>query len=152
MDDAERRRLKKLGKRMVEQQSLELEARLAEANPARVGSDAWARSYKAGTARERELRASPPDRIAGADALREFVLHNVDPGPGFAGVPTWYVECSRCHDLLHTVPKEAVNCSCGSVGLDPATRQFLVAPETQTRFVKLIGRGKQPRRSWWKFW
>jgi hypothetical protein len=152
MDEAEKRRLKKLGKQMVEQQSRELQERLAEANPAPTGSDEWARNYKTQTLRERDLRRSPPDRIAGTEASRDFVLNEVDPGPRFSGVPTWYVECPQCHDLLHTVPTQSVACSCGSIRLDLADRQFLVAPETQPRFVRLIARGEQPRRRWWKLW
>ena len=142
MDDAHKRRLKKLGKEMIERRSRDLQTRLTEGNPAPVDSDAWARNYKAQTLRQRELRRSPPDRIAASDASRDFVLNEVDPGPSFSGVSTWYVECPRCHDLLHTVPIESVACSCGAIQLDIATRRFLVAPETQPRFVKLIARSE----------
>lgn len=152
MDDAEKRKLKRLGKQIVEQRSRELQERLAEANPAPVGSDAWAQNFRAQTLRERKLRRLPPDRISGSEALRDFVLNEVDPGPNFSGVPTWYVECPRCHDLLHTVPTQPVVCSCANISLDLPHRQILVAPETQPRLVRLIARSEQPRRSWWKFW
>ena len=144
MDEAEKRRLKKLGKQQVEQQSQALRARLQEANPAPVGSDAWVRNYKAQTGRERALRHAPPDRIVASEATQEFVLNEVDPGPNFGGVPTWYVECPRCHDLLHTVPAESVSCSCGAVRLDLAARQFQVSPRLRPRFVRLIPRGETP--------
>lgn len=152
MDAAEKRRLKKLGKQLVEQQSRDIHARLAEANPAPVGSDEWVGNYKAQTTRERELRKSPPDRIPAAEASREFVLDEVDPGRNFAGVPTWYVQCPACHDLLHTVPTQSVACSCGAVRLDLAEHALKVAPNTRPRIVRLIARGDAPRRPWWRFW
>lgn len=152
MNDAEKRRLKKIGKQVVEQQSRELHERLAEANPAPIGSDAWARNYKAQTLRERELRRSPPDKIAALEVAQEFLLHPADPGPNFLGVPTWYIECPRCHDLLHTVPTQSVACSCGGMRLELATRKIEVDNEIQPRFVRLIARGGKPRRPWWKFW
>jgi len=142
MDDANKRKLKKLGKQMVEQQSRVLQARLAEANPAPIGSDEWASNYKSQVLRERELRQSPPDRISASDAARDFVLNEVDPGPHSLGVPTWFVECPQCLDLLHTTPTESVVCSCGAIRLDPVTRQFSVASETAPRFVKLIARSR----------
>ena len=151
MDEAEKRRLKKLGKQRVEEQSRALQERLAEANPAPVGSKKWARNYKAQTLRERELRQGPPDRIAGAEAAREFVLNEVDPGPNFAGAPTWYVECPRCRDLVHTVPADFVACSCASIKLDPSTKRLTIPPGPPPRFVKLLARGEEARRKWWKF-
>ena len=89
MDEAEKRRLKKLGKQAVEQQSRERQAHLAEANPAPPGSEEWAQNYKAQNLRERELRRAPPDRIAGADAARDFVLNEIDPGSRFPAAPTF---------------------------------------------------------------
>jgi hypothetical protein len=56
MDSAEKKRLKKFGKHLVEQRSRELQDRLHEANPEPVGSDGWVRNYKVSTARERQLR------------------------------------------------------------------------------------------------
>jgi len=152
MDEAEKRRLKKLGKQKVEQQSREIQALLAEANPAPVGSDAWARNYKAGTLRERELRRSPPDRMTAAEASRDFVLHEFVPGPDFTGVPTWYVECPQCHDLLHTVPTASVACSCAAIRMDWERGRFFLEAQSQPRFVRLIARGEKPRRPWWRFW
>ena len=152
MDEAEKRRLKKLGKQRVEEQSRELQARLREANPAPIGSDEWVRNYKAQTIRERALRRTPPDRIAASEAAQCFVLNEVDPGPNFGGVPTWYVECPECHDLLHTAPADSVSCSCGAVRLDLATKQVLVGSGLRPRIVRLIARGETAHRPWWRFW
>lgn len=142
MDDAEKRRLKKLGKQIVEQEFRERQARLAEANPAPIGSDEWAQNYKAQTLRERELRRSPPDRISAADAARDFVLSEVDPKSDFAAAPTLYAECPRCRDLLHTVAARSVACSCRSIQMNVQDGLFLVAPEMHLRFVLLIARGE----------
>ncbi|HZN68204.1 MAG TPA: hypothetical protein VFB66_23160 [Tepidisphaeraceae bacterium] len=152
MDAAEKRRLKKLGKQLVQQQSRDLQARLAEANPAPAGSDEWVRNYRAQTTRERELRQSPPDRIPAAEASRGFVLDEMDAGPNFGGVPTWYVQCPACNDLLHTVPTQSVACTCGAVRLDLVEQALEVASNTRPRIVRLIPRGDAARRPWWRFW
>jgi len=151
MDDAEKRRLKKIGKQQIEQQSREIQDRLAEANPAPVGSDEWARNYKAQTLRERELRRSPPNRIKAAEASRDFVLYEVEPGPNFLGVSTWYAECPQCHDLLHTEPTAPVACSCKAIRLDCAGGILSISAQSRFRFVRLIGRAEKPR-PWWRFW
>src|SRR5689334_18321947 len=115
MEKAEKRRLKKLGKKLVEQQSRELDERLREANPAPVGSDEWARNYRAGVERERQLRADPAGRVPAADVRKGFVLLTVaEEGPcGLARLPTWYYECPACGDVLHSVPRRPVKCGCG---------------------------------------
>src|SRR5438093_10630262 len=100
MDASEKRRLKKLGKRLVEQRSQELQERLHEANPAPLGSAEWVANYKAEVERGRQLRKSPLDRMSETEAAAEFLLVPVDPGDRFTGVPTWYVQCSRCRELL----------------------------------------------------
>lgn len=157
MDAAEKRRLKKLGKRLVEQRSQELQERLHEANPAPVGSDEWVTNYKAEVERDRQLRKAPPDRLSESEAAAQFVLQPVDSADRFVGVPTWYVQCPRCHDLLHSVPTGPVACTCGAVKLttsgDFPILQADVTQDVQPRVVRLIGRGTQPRgRPWWRFW
>ena len=157
MDAAEKRRLKKLGRRLVEHRSQELQERLHEANPAPVGSDEWVTNYKAEVERDRQLRKAPPDRLSNSEAAAEYVLLPVDPGDRFIGVPTWYVQCPRCHDLLHSVPTKPVACACGAVQLttsgDFPILQAHVTRGLQPRVVRLIGRGAQPkRRAWWRFW
>ena len=81
MDESEKRRLKKLGKKLVEQQSRELQERLHEANPVPLDSDEWVRNYRVGTQREKQLRAAPPDRILAAEFRRTFVLLPVEGPP-----------------------------------------------------------------------
>lgn len=160
MDEAEKRRLKKLGKQRVEERSRELEEQLRESNPAPVGSDEWVANYKTGTAHERALRQAPPDRMSEADALAKFVLRTVLERPDI-GVPTWYAQCARCRDLLHTMPSAPTSCECGAVKLwmdgDPPLLQGRYAEADLLRIVKLIGRGTAQstppeRRPWWRFW
>src|SRR5262249_19711621 len=120
MDDAEKRRLKKLGKKLVEKQSRELQELLREANPAPIGSDEWARGYRAGIEKERQVRAAPPDRLTAEQVRKDFVLIPVE-GEGLGGlfgVPTWYHECPVCGDVLHSVPQQSVTCSCGNLIID----------------------------------
>jgi hypothetical protein len=144
MDEAEKRRLKKLGKNLVEQQSQDLRERLREANPAPVGSDEWATGYRAGVERERQLRAAPPDRLSAEDALREFVLQPVEgevPREVF-GVPGRYRECPVCRDLLHSLPQHTISCACGNLLVDIESLQVASRSIEPVRLVKLIGRAE----------
>lgn len=139
MDEAEKRRLKKLGKKLVEQQSRELQERLHEANPAPVGSDEWVKGYRAGVERERQFRRhrrteSPPRRHGASlsSSARSQIF----------GVPTWYHECPVCGDLLHSVPQQTVACSCGNLLVDIDALQVASCSIEQVRLVKFIGRGE----------
>lgn len=160
MDEAEKRRLKKLGKERVEQQSRELERQLREANPASLGSDAWMANHKAGVDAERSLREAPPDRMPESEALTRFVLHPIDSAGDLIPVRTWYVQCAHCRDLLHTEPSAPVTCQCGAVALwlagDPPLLQGRYAEDALLGKVRLIGRGsamkETPQRPWWRFW
>ena len=59
--DAERKReLKALGKAEVARQSAELQGRLAAANAAPVGSNAWMAGYRRDTQREKWLKKRLP--------------------------------------------------------------------------------------------
>ena len=160
MDEAEKRRLKKLGKERVEQQSRDLEKQLREANPAPLGSDAWMANHKAGVDAERSLREAPPDRIPEPVALTRFVLHPIESAGELIPVPTWYVQCAHCRDLLHTDPSAPVQCQCGAVQLwiggNPPLLQGKYAEGALLGKVRLIGRGAgqkpTPGRPWWRFW
>src|SRR5262245_10599185 len=89
MDKDEKRRLQKLGKQAVADRSRELQERLREANPAPIGSDAWAKNYRDGTLKEKALRANPPDRLTAAELAESFVLNpsNQDLPVELFGVP-----------------------------------------------------------------
>ncbi len=165
MDAAEKRRLKKLGKQRVEQQSRDLRQRLAESNPAPVGSDEWALNYKKGTLKEKELRQQQPDIIYGSEVERDFVVNPIEPISH--GVPTFYVQCVHCRDVLHSCPTRQIQCSCGRLSITPGERQTTMSAESQTdaKWVRLIGRGtaklgfadqntspSRPTKRWWLFW
>jgi hypothetical protein len=143
MDKDEKRRLKKLGKELVERQSRELQEALREANPAPSGSDEWGEGYRAGVLREKQLRAAPPDRISAAELKATFALLPVEGegSGGLLGFPTWYYECPSCGDVLHSVPRETVRCSCGKLVVDVGTGPVLASSGERPRLVKLIGRG-----------
>jgi hypothetical protein len=146
MNPAERRRLKRLGKRLVEQRSRELEDALREANPAPSGSDEWARGYRAGVERERRLRASPPDRLTAEEARRDFVLLPVggEGLDGLPGAPTWYYQCPSCGDLLHSGARTCLACACGGLAIDIEAGQVAGRLIDQARLVKLVGRADPP--------
>jgi hypothetical protein len=139
MTPEEKRRLKKLGKRLVDQRSQQLQERLREANSAPIGSEEWGRNYRIGTLRERQLRQDSPDKILASTAARDFVLNPVRDAPPI-GVPTYYIECSRCRDLLHSVPRDTVACSCHGICIDLESHRFLVEAGVRYQWVTLIGR------------
>jgi hypothetical protein len=157
VDKDEKRRLKKLGKQIVADQSRELDERLRQANPAPIGSNEWARNYREGTAKEKALQAAPPDRLSSAELQADFVTnpkHQDLPAELF-GVPGYFWECRGCGDVVNTVPSATAQCTCGNVLIDmSAGRRQFRKPEN-VRLVSLIGKAAKavPRkRPWWKFW
>jgi len=165
MDPAEKRRLKKLGKQRVEEQSRELQERLAESNPAPIGSDEWAKNYRQGTLKEKELRQQQPDIIHSHEIDCDFVLNPIDPVAH--GVPTYYIQCVQCGDVLHSCPQQSVTCSCSKLSISLDDDQTVITAESKARiqWVKLIGKStaelgfanenasRSPNRNrWWQFW
>jgi hypothetical protein len=165
MDASEKKRLKKLGKQQVEAQSRELHERLRESNGAPSGSDEWANNYRRATLKEQELRRTKPDIIYASELERDFVLQPIESPE--VPVPTIYIECKQCHDVLHSFPTRIVTCSCKSITLSIEDERLMICvdhPHT-LQWVKLIGRGnselgfidgqdqdKVCEKPWWRFW
>jgi hypothetical protein len=139
MDEAEKKRLKKLGKKLVEQQSRLLREALREANPAPIGSDEWMKNYRALIARDRQLRERPPAYIPAGEARRDFVLLECEKATSFGEQPLYY-QCSYCCDLLHAATLRPVVCSCGNLFLDEEALQVACRSIEQVRLVKLLAR------------
>jgi hypothetical protein len=127
VDESEKRRLKKLGKALVEQRSRQLRDRLHAANPAPVGSEEWVRGYRTGVERDRALRAAPPDRLTTDEVRAAFVpLPVAGEALGEAiGVRTYYYLCPTCGDAVHSLPQQAATCTCGNVVVDPEGRRTI---------------------------
>ena len=104
MDKAERKRLKKIGRDIVDKQSRELHGALNKANPAPIGTAEWVANFKAQSEEESRLRKCTPDFIPPDDARRDWVTLSSEQlhGPEFPCVPTWYYHCARCDSLLHS--------------------------------------------------
>jgi hypothetical protein len=143
MDKDEKRRLKKLGKQAVADRSRELQERLREANPAPIGSDAWAKNYRDGTLNERALRANPPDRLTAAELAEAFVPNpaNQDLPVELFGVPGCFWECLACSEVINSLPRESVRCQCGNIMIDLASGVRLFEKSDRVRLVTLIGKG-----------
>jgi hypothetical protein len=104
MDENEKRRLKKIGKQRVADRSRELQDRLREANPAPIGSEAWAKNYRDGSLKEKALRLNPPDRPGAAELAHSFVanpIHQDLPDELF-GVPGNFWQCLACGDAINS--------------------------------------------------
>jgi hypothetical protein len=145
MDKEEKRRLKKLGKQIVADQSRELQERLSEANPAPIGSDAWANNYRDGVLKEQALRANSPDRLSAAELANSFVTnpHHQDFRNELFGIKGCFWECLRCGDVINSLPRGAVQCHCGNIGIDLAANLRSFAEATRVRLVTLIGKGNR---------
>jgi hypothetical protein len=145
MDKDEKSRLKKLGKQAVADRSRELQDRLREANPAPVGSDAWAKNYRDGTLKERALRVNPPDRLTATELAESFVPNpaNQNLPVELFGIPGRFWECLVCGEVINSLPLAAVRCQCGNVTIDPENSVRLFAKSDRVRLVTLIGKGSE---------
>jgi uncharacterized protein YegJ (DUF2314 family) len=143
MDKEEKRRLKKLGKQVIAEESARRKEALREANPAPIGSDEWAESYRQGTLREKVLRDNPPDRLSATDVAGSFVpnpIHRNLP-EGLFGVPGSFWECLDCGDAINSLARVAVRCECGNIAINPAQGVRSFKTRDRVRLVTLIGKG-----------
>ena len=139
MDKQEKRRLKKLGKELVEKRSKELQQQLESTNSAPFASDEYVRNEIAIRHKERLLRkyrgVFPGDYIRGNFIVRaiEYDLHE-----GYPGSPDNYWECRSCGTFLSTLPSLEVTCPCGNLTLTP--EEFYVKDESTLLLVRLLGK------------
>ncbi|MBL8800073.1 MAG: hypothetical protein JNM56_39690 [Planctomycetia bacterium] len=141
MDKDEKKRLKKLGKAVVEQRSAQLRAQLDATNPAPFASDDYVRNEIAIREKERAIRGS--DRVHhGADVRRDFTMRPLefDLRHLYPASPDNFWECRRCGDFLPTLTQRRLICSCGNVCLDAAAGTFAVRDEGILRLVRLLGK------------
>jgi hypothetical protein len=145
MDKNERRRLKKLGKERAEQRSQEVHAALAAANPAPIGSDQWGANYRKQILQERELRTTPPDYIPSSVAQRDWVTLATDDSSatGVFPIPTHYLHCGRCGDLIHSVADSSIRCKCGNIQIQPNEKKIFVGDRSAIRLVTLLAKVQQ---------
>jgi len=143
MDKDEKRRLKKLGKQAVADRSRELHERLREANPAPIGSDAWAKNYRDGTLKEKALRANPADRLTASELAESFVPNpaNQELPAELFGVPGCFWECLACGEVINSLPQEAARCQCGNITIDRSSGVRSFEKSDRVRLVRLIGKG-----------
>src|SRR5205085_9112126 len=124
------------------QRSQELHERLREANPAPIGSDAWARNYREATLKEQAQRAAPPDLIRAEQLRAEFVpnpMHQ-DLPPELFGVVGCFWECLMCSDVVHSLPKATVSCRCMNILINAQEPSRTFQNPAQVRLVKLIAK------------
>jgi hypothetical protein len=153
MDREEKRRLKKLGKSLVEKRSSELRTILDQTNPASPLSDAFIENEIKIRKKEHSLRSE--ERIRKSDKMRkDFIIRPIefDLAEYYPDVPGWYWECRVCGDFLPTWTKKKLCCSCGAVRLnDDKKCQYRFLDEGQLRLVRLQGKVEK-RKPWWQFW
>ena len=154
MEKDERKRLKKLGKEIVERKSQDVRDALARANAAPVGSDEWAANYREQTTRERELRINPPDVISAEEASQNWITLSTDQvhGREFIPVRTVFYQCRKCNSLVHSAPQSVAGCACGNITIDPHRHDIAVQDATLVSRVKLLATTdkNQPKRTWWR--
>jgi len=110
--------LKALGKSEVSRRSEAIHAALAKANPAPIGSDEWAKNYRAITEAERDLRAHLPV-LHKAQLDKSFVVE-IDLSRGSRPYLGGYVFCVICGSASPSIIPKArklfwAGCECGNI-------------------------------------
>src|SRR5579864_474233 len=139
MDKDEKRRLKKLGKRIIAEQSAELERLMAEVNPAPFGSDQWVANYRQGIQNEHLLEATRPDLIHASQIRADFLVYPQRDAlpPELLGVPGYFWECLACGDAVSSLPSRSVKCACGNVSIVIAFRNRIISKPERARHIAL---------------
>ena len=139
MDKAEKKRLKKLGKELVQRRSDELHAQLASTNPAPFASDEYLRNEIAIREKERQLRKEQR-AYSQQEILANFVVRPLgfDLSATYPGSDDNYWECRECGDFIPTVLARVLQCGCGNVRITQAG--FVVRDEGCLRLVRLLGK------------
>lgn len=144
MDEAEKRRLKKLGRQLVLKRSEELKQRLAQTNSAPFASDEYLANEIAIRATEKALRCNP--RVYSAAEIRaSFVIHPLDYDPN--GIYPFghndYWECRQCGDFVPTVlPATHCRCSNVSVQKNGFDLELQVTDVGLVRLVRLLAKAR----------
>jgi len=142
MDKDERKRLKKLGKRLVERESEALKEKLRESNPHEPGSDGWAKAYRESTLKEREIRKNPKNILRTAEIENDYIINIKQKtfSDGFPRVKGMYYQCLNCGCLLHSLCEVSLICDCGNFEIDLNNQQMNVGNLALICLVKLIGK------------
>ncbi len=136
MTPDQKRELKKRGKLIVEQRSAALHEAHRQATP-----NLSIKGFQTARANEEWLREHY-ESMPAAEVSRRFVLTAAED-LGFASP---FVKCLSCHDILHTYPRDSIQCSCGSLtvtfrkprrGLPPVVS----ARDDKARTVVLTAKG-----------
>jgi hypothetical protein len=155
MDSYDKRRLKKLGKNILEKRSEEIRALLAQTNPAPFASEEYLQNEITIRKKEQALRTN--DRVlSGAEIRQEFIvrpidfeLHNV-----YLPIPDQYWECRSCGDFVPAWTNSILICACRNihlVHLNDFQNQIMVQDQGQIRLVRLMGKATRSK-NWWHFW
>ena len=103
MTSEEKRQLKKQGKLIVEKRSAVLH---------KATSSILSLSHRATKANEQWL-SEHREHITAAEVSKRFVVTSAVE----LGWPSPFIECLKCHDVLHSYPDESTKCSCGSLSV-----------------------------------
>lgn len=171
MDKSEKRRLKKLGKELVEQRSADLQHALNQANSAPLGSDEWMENYRSSVQNEKWLREALPimhkseweskfvvreDHTPGAVKRQKFEPAMAEDGSLVSSVSRLYVgdstaesfvQCTSCESVVSMMrPPEWFywkKCLCRNIKRRRILWWFVLKArdENQIRFVRLLGKG-----------
>lgn len=129
MDKAEKKRLKRAGKQIVEDRSRELLDDLKKTNPAEPLSDEYIRNEIAIREKERAFRHAFDGAQPRRAIEKHFVLHPAEPdfeNPGFAPNDCWW--CRTCDELVPSQPAVALSCRCGNIYIEPLKYDVQIGP------------------------
>jgi hypothetical protein len=141
MDDAEKKRLKKFGKSLVEKRSAELRQQLARSNSATFGSDEYIRNEI--EIRQKEQKVRLEDRaISKAEMECNFITRpqDFDLCQPYLEIQGHFWQCKNCGDYIPMATAHRLKCSCGNILLDGSDRVFAVDDEGLLRLVRVLGK------------
>lgn len=143
MDASRRRKLKKIGKQLVQGSSDEVRKQLAKRNPWPVGHPNWVANIQAEYKSNRKYRKNKLQVLSEAavteDADMKFQGFNFEDG--FVPHAGWYILCRVCRELVPTACAHAMGCKCRAVVISPEARQVKLPTTDNYSVVELIGRG-----------
>ena len=151
MDKERRRKLKAEGKRLVEENSKRVERELFERNPFHIGDPRWAKNVLSEYQINRTYRKNTEKVIPESEALGNAEIRDLgfDFEAGLVRRKGWYIQCTRCRELVPVACVEDLICSCRSVWISPSKRSYSIQGG-HYRVVELVGRGPiRPSRPWW---
>jgi len=157
MDNQERKRIRKLGKELVEEKSSALKAAMSQCNPAEFGRDEYIKNEMVIRMKERKLELDVRVRTA-KEVESDYVAWQigVDAQGNIPQSFQDFLQCTVCGDCVPVRGPDTLHCSCGKIAQDSEPLAPLIITG-QVKIVRLLGKVSagtmpHPKKGWacWK--